>query len=76
MARYDYYCELNGRVVEVEHPMSMKLQTWKEVCEYAGLNPNDTFPDASVIRLISAVTPMVFRLKGIDKDEPSDRLIP
>ncbi|MEJ6685338.1 hypothetical protein [Reinekea sp.] len=36
MPRYDYFCDANGEVVEVTHPMSQKLQTWGEVCANSG----------------------------------------
>jgi len=36
MPRYDYFCEYNGEVVEVSHPMTHKLQTWGEVCAVSG----------------------------------------
>ena len=55
MASYDYYCEANGQTVEVEHPMSKKLQFWAEVCYYAQIPIGDTDPEAPVrIRIQSA----------------------
>lgn len=55
MASYDYYCEANGQTVEVEHPMSKKLQFWAEVCYYAQIPIGDTDPEAPVrIRIRSA----------------------
>ena len=51
MPTYDYLCEANGQVVEVNHPMSDTLSTWGELCERAGLEAGDTPADAPVQRL-------------------------
>ncbi|HHH39912.1 MAG TPA: zinc ribbon domain-containing protein [Sedimenticola sp.] len=51
MPTYDYFCEANGRKVEVNHKMSENLSTWGELCERAGLEPGDTPSDAPVKRL-------------------------
>lgn len=51
MPTYDYACEANGRVVEVRHRMSERLQTWGELCERAAVEPGDTPLDAPVARL-------------------------
>ena len=53
MPSYDYRCEANGRVVEVRHGMSEKLETWGEVCAKAGIEAGDTAADAPVARLIT-----------------------
>ena len=51
MPTYDYKCELNGQVVEVQHRMSEVVKTWGALCELAEINPGDTPLDASVARL-------------------------
>jgi hypothetical protein len=51
MPTYDYRCETNGRVVEVNHRMSEKLSTWGELCERAALDCGDTPVDAPVQRM-------------------------
>ena len=51
MPTYDYLCEANGRVVEVQHRMSEKLSTWGELCRQAGLDAGDTPADSPVQRL-------------------------
>lgn len=51
MPTYDYLCEANGRVVEVQHRMSEKLSTWGELCQQAGVDAGDTPPDSPVQRL-------------------------
>ena len=53
MATYDYYCEANGRTVEVSHRMSESIASWGELCERAHLDPGDTQPDTPVRRLIT-----------------------
>jgi hypothetical protein len=51
MPSYEYRCEDNGRLVEVNHRMSEKLHTGGGVCELAGIDPGDTPSDSSVERL-------------------------
>lgn len=53
MPSYDYLCSTNGRVVEVRHSMSEKLENWGEVCDKAGIELGDTAADAPVKRLIT-----------------------
>ena len=54
MPSYDYFCEANGRTVEVIHPISAALKTWGEVCYVAQIPLGDTDPQAAVSKLISA----------------------
>ena len=76
MPFYDYYCEANGKTVEVFHAMQVRLKTWGDVCHAVGQEGGDTAENAKVIRLVSGVMPMIFRLKGLDKDAPpGDRLL-
>lgn len=76
MPFYDYFCESNGQTIEVNHQMSVKLQTWGELCRHAGREVGNTPEDAPVARLINRVTPTVFRVKGLDKDAPpGDKLL-
>jgi hypothetical protein len=75
MAFYQYYCENNKLTVEVNHPMAVRFKTWGEVCKSAGIALGGTPSDAPVIRLISGSALTSWRLKGLDKDTPSDRLI-
>ena len=51
MPTYDYRCEANGRMVEVMHRMSDKMNTWGELCEKAGIDPGDTPADSPVTRM-------------------------
>ncbi len=54
MPRYDYYCEVNGRTVEVVHRIDERLSTWGEVCTAAGIDTGETRPDTSVRRVITS----------------------
>ncbi|MCK5215140.1 MAG: hypothetical protein KAR05_07295 [Candidatus Omnitrophica bacterium] len=74
MAFYDYYCEANGQTVEVQHSMTEKLKTWGEVCRLAGIDPGKPPKNTKVIRLVNDITPTVFRVKGLDKDDYGTRL--
>ena len=73
MAFYEYFCEANGRTVEVAHPMSVRLKTWGQVCQGAGIEPGQTSGQAPVVRLIGGM-PFIEKLRGLDKDAPSTRL--
>lgn len=53
MPSYDYRCEANGQVIEVQHSMSLKLNTWGELAAMAGLDLGATAADAPVERLIT-----------------------
>ncbi|MGB5830523.1 MAG: zinc ribbon domain-containing protein [Thiohalocapsa sp.] len=49
MPTYDYRCETNGQVVEVNHRMSETLSTWGELCDRANLTRGET-PAAAPVR--------------------------
>ena len=51
MPTYDYRCEANGQVVEVNHRMSEQVTTWGELCERKAIDPGDTPPESPVKRL-------------------------
>ena len=51
MPTYDYKCEANGKILEVQHRMSDVVQTWGELCDLAGINPEGTPLTAAVTRL-------------------------
>ena len=42
MPRYDYFCEHNGRTIEVTYSMTMQVDSWGELCDFAKLNPEGT----------------------------------
>lgn len=54
MPCYDYFCEANGRTVEVRHPVSVVLTTWGEVCYAAQVPMGDTDFLAPVRKVITA----------------------
>jgi len=54
MPSYDYFCDQNGRTVEVNHPMDAVLKTWGEICYVAQLPLGDTEFNTPVRRLIRA----------------------
>jgi hypothetical protein len=65
MARYDYFCEANQRVVEVSHSMKdAALATWGEVCDRAGLEPGETPATAPVRRLVTGGSGLMLRANG------------
>ncbi len=74
MPFYDYYCEANRRTVEVSHAMRERLRTWGEVCKKAGIPAGPTPATAPVVRMVSGITPSMFRCKGLDKDEPTKKM--
>lgn len=51
MPTYDYKCEANGKIVEVQHRMSERVMTWGALCELAHIEPGETPLDAQVTRL-------------------------
>ncbi len=68
MPFYQYFCESNGKIVEVRHAMDIRLHTWAGVCLLARMEPGDTPGDAPVQRLVSPATPVVPKFQGLDKD--------
>ena len=51
MPTYDYHCQANDRIVEVNHRMNDKVTSWGELCELAGIDAGSTALDAPVERL-------------------------
>lgn len=56
MPSYDYRCEANDQVIEVNHDMNTTIQTWGELCELAGIATGDTSAETAVKRLITGVS--------------------
>ena len=54
MPTYEYRCEANGAVIEVQHKMAEQIRTWGELCERAGVARGRTHPKAPVQKLMSA----------------------
>ena len=55
--RYDFLCKENDQIVEVIHPLSIKLTRWGEVCEKSGLELGAVSADSPVER-ITTTAPM------------------
>ena len=51
MPTYDYLCEANGRVLEVQHRMNDSIATWGELCACNGIDAGNTPADAPVKKL-------------------------
>jgi len=51
MPTYDYRCAANDQVVEVNHSMQVKLNSWGELARAAGLELGSTPEDSPVERL-------------------------
>lgn len=51
MPTYDYHCDANDQVLEVQHRISEELKTWGELAERAGVDLGDTPVDSPVKRL-------------------------
>ncbi len=61
MPNYDYFCEANGKTVEVYHDITTKLKTWGEVCFAAQIPLGDTdvlAPVRLVIRPVAISVPI------------------
>lgn len=55
MPKYDYFCEDNGKTIEVYHDINTKLKTWGEICFAAQIPLGDTDVLARVRLVIRAV---------------------
>jgi len=51
---YEYRCNANGAVIEVQHKMAEQIRTWGELCDRAGIAPGGTNATAPVEKLMSA----------------------
>lgn len=50
---YDYFCEANGRTIEVQHPLDAELTYWGQLCFAAQIPLGDTDPMAPVRRVFT-----------------------
>lgn len=50
MPTYDYYCPANDRIVSAFHAMSVRPDTWGELCDLASIDTGQTQLDAPVQR--------------------------
>lgn len=68
MPTYDYFCEANGRKIEVSHKIAEVLTTWQELAACAGIDPGGTPADAPVKKLISSAA--VVNSASLSNPEP------
>lgn len=54
MPTYEYLCEANGRVLEVQHKMAERVTSWGELCERLGIAAGKTPITAPVTKLMSS----------------------
>jgi hypothetical protein len=52
MPAYTYYCDANGKTVEVNHTLQVKLKTWGELCYVGQISLGETDPGAPVERIM------------------------
>ena len=52
MPTYDYRCEDNGKVFEVNHPMSLSVANWGDLCKAGNIDPGDVAAEAPVTKLL------------------------
>lgn len=69
MPLYDYFCEANGRTVEVRHGMAETVKTWGDLCARAGIEPEGTPGSARVIRKLTAAVPLTDRSARVPASE-------
>ena len=65
MPSYDYFCDTNGRTLEVSHSMSLTLKTWGDICDTAHIDVGNTPKEAPLRRIFS--TPQI--ATGNTKDQ-------
>ncbi|MCU7845771.1 MAG: zinc ribbon domain-containing protein [Candidatus Thiodiazotropha sp. (ex Monitilora ramsayi)] len=69
MPTYDYFCESNGRKIEVSHKIDQSVTTWGELAVLAGIDPGDTLLDAPVKKLITSAA--VINSATLSNPEPA-----
>ena len=55
MPNYDYYCEINDTIVEVNHSIDTVITTWGELCFTAQIPLGDTEFTAPVKKRITPI---------------------
>ena len=69
MPTYDYFCEANGRKVEVSHKMSVSIATWGELCEKSATPIGDTPAETPVRRLITGGA-VISTIQAVETNRP------
>ncbi len=70
MPLYDYICPENGKTVEANHPWSLRIQTWGELCELTGQPLGETPPDTKVERLVSS--PTILKYQPVPEEDEEE----
>jgi len=65
MPRYDYFCEANGKTVEVEHGWSRELETWGDLVDVLRMDAGGTPLDAPIRKVIGV--PKILRSRFLDQ---------
>jgi hypothetical protein len=53
MPVYEYHCDANGKTVEVNHAVRLRIRTWGELCYAAQIKIGRTDPLAPVRKIIT-----------------------
>ena len=53
MPVYEYHCDTNGKTVEVNHTIGIRIRTWGELCYAAQIELGNIDPLAPVRRIIT-----------------------
>ena len=69
MPTYDYFCDKNGRKVEVFHKLDETLATWGALCDKVGIEPGDTPRESPVRKLIGSAA--VVSHSALSNPEPA-----
>lgn len=52
MPTYDYRCDATGHVYEVNHPISLSIVNWGELCDIGNFALGDTSAESPVTKLL------------------------
>lgn len=69
MPTYDYYCEANGRKIEVSHKIDVAVTTWEALTSLAGIDPGDTPLETPVKKMITGAA--VVSSQALSNAEPA-----
>ena len=56
MPTYNYHCEENDKVVEIDHDVNELITTWGGLCTQANIAPGNTPTDAPITKLATGTT--------------------
>lgn len=52
MPTYDYRCDANGKVYEVNHPISLSITNWGELCDIGHFARGEMAAESPVTKLL------------------------